>query len=175
MNRIFALIAVVASVVLASNADAQRVNQIQTGVRVRVTRTEGRPLIGSFIGVEGDSVRVMPEGASQAVRATAEREMTKIEVSGGRSRAKGALIKGLIGLGIGAVSGAILGAATYSDNNATSCTPNFGCGPEWCIFICSKSQAAGLVGVLGGSAGLVLGAVAGIATGQEQWDTATLR
>jgi hypothetical protein len=168
------ILVICASLVASTSASAQRASELQEGVRVRVTRSHGRSVVGTYLGAEMDSVRVLQEGHERPQRLPAG-DVSKIEVSRGRSRAKGALIKGLIGLGIGAVSGAIVGAATYSDSDSTVCNADFGCGPAFCILICSKSQAAGLVGTIGAAAGLVIGTITGVVTGQEQWQTATLR
>jgi hypothetical protein len=175
MRLVKTLVCAVPFLAVSQPANAQRINQIETGVRIRVTSTHRSALVGAFIGADSDSIRLMTDGSNQTVRSAPRTDISKIEVSRGRSRAKGALIKGLIGLGIGAASGAILGAATYSDGRASSCTSNFGCGEDWCIIVCSKSQAAAFVGVFGGAAGLVIGSIAGAVSGEEQWNNATLR
>jgi hypothetical protein len=173
MKRLLVL-AVFAACLVSTRGSAQRPGELQEGVRVRVTRIHGGNLTGTYLGAGIDSVRILEEGHQRLQRLPAS-DVSRIEVSRGRSRAKGALIKGLIGLGVGAASGAILGAATYSDDNSTVCTPNLGCGPAWCIFVCSKSQAAGVVGTLGGAVGLLIGIITGAITGQEQWQAATFR
>jgi hypothetical protein len=175
MRLLNTLICAVSVLAASQPASGQRFNQIQTGIRVRVTRIEGKALIGAFVGADGDSLRLMSDDAHAAVRSAATIDIRKVEVSRGRSRAKGALIGGLIGLGVGAASGAILGAATYSDNNSTVCTPDLGCGPAWCVIICSKGQAAGFAGTLAGAAGLLIGSVAGAVSGREQWGPVAVR
>ena len=177
MNRSFLrAIALVAVALASSIANAQRVNELATGVRVRLTPAHGHRLVGALAAAPGDSLSVMVQNSPPLVRSAVASDVKKVEVSNGKSRAQGALIQGAIGLGIGAVSGAILGAATYSDPSQSTCNTQsdygfLGCGSDWCLFVCSRGQAAGLGGVLGGFSGLVIGTIVGIATGHESWTT----
>lgn len=75
----------------------------------------------------------------------------------------GALIKGAMGLGIGIASGALLGAASYSERSPS------------CFFDCSRGQAAAFGGMLGGASGLVIGTIVGVATGRERWTAIQFR
>jgi hypothetical protein len=52
-------------------------------------------------------VTVLTDGAS-VIRSTASSDVARLEVSTGRHRVEGALIKGAIGLGLGVVSGRCL-------------------------------------------------------------------
>ena len=88
-------------------------------------------------------------------------DVKSVRVSRGRNALGGALLKGLIGTGIGVLSGAILGAATYSK--------------ESCDFaICSRGQAAVFVGVFGGGIGLVVGSIYGATHGNKRRESVDL-
>jgi hypothetical protein len=158
MKRINVFGAVLCLALTTHAAGAQQAAELEKGVRVRVTVSNGDQLVGSLISGVGDSLRVMTDGSGRKVRSTLASNVRTIEVSRGQNRPKGALIDALIGLGIGATSGALLGAATYSDPDQTSC-----------FMVCSKTAAAGFVGGLGGVAGLLLGALAGAVAGREEW------
>jgi hypothetical protein len=118
---------------------------------------------------------VLADGTS-GVRSTASTDVARMEVSRGRNRLQGALIKGAIGLGIGLASGGLLGAASYSEPKPRQCTPApddyFGLGCAFsnaCFFACSRGAAAGIGAFLGGASGLVIGTVVGAVTGRESW------
>lgn len=162
------------AICLSSTAvSAQRTNELQKGVRIRVTRIQGGRVVGTYLGLENDSVAFQEKGIQSLTRSLATTDLSKIEVSNGRNRALGALIKGAIGFGVGAAAGAVLGAISYSDQ-ADTCPAGGGLDCGWgCFFVCSRGQAAGLVGALGGAAGLLVGGFYGLATGHESWTTVT--
>lgn len=156
---------------LSTAALAQRTNELQKGIRVRVTATNGASVVGAYLGFENDSMNVQEQGARALPRSMAMSDVSKIEVSEGNNRAMGGLIKAAIGLGIGAAAGAIVGAISYRAQS-DSCPPGGGLDCGWgCFFVCSRGSAAGFVGALGGAAGLVVGGIYGLATGHESWTT----
>jgi hypothetical protein len=152
-------------------ADAQIAATLQSGVRVRIVPVNGKRIVGTVASATTDSVSLYSRGTRGSTLTFARSEVSTIQVSRGRSRVQGALIKGAIGLGIGAVSGALIGATTYSRDENT-CTPSAG---NWCLFgcliVCSRGDAALFAGTLLGAGGLLVGTVTGVATGWEKWDT----
>ena len=155
------LIVAIAVCLVSATASGQRTPDLEKGVRIRVTQSNGHTLTGSFVATTRDSLTVIADGVSE-MRSTASREVTRIEVSKGRNRAQGAIIGGAIGLGIGVASGALLGAS-FSNNSGG------------CFFTCTRNQAAAFGASLAGGAGLLIGAIAGVATGHESWAAVQFR
>jgi hypothetical protein len=169
-----------ALVLLSAGASAQRASELSSGARVRITPEQGRSFVGTVVSSTPDSITLMGERPVAEVR-TAYGNVKAVEVSNGRGRLKGALVKGLIGLGGGIVAGAAIGAATYSEPEERECTPDpnalgFNClFANSCFMVCSRTEAAAFVGVLGGGAGLIIGTIAGAITGHESWTTVRFR
>ena len=166
--RITVAAAVVAILPLCS--EAQLVTQLQDGLRVRVVRNDGKATVGFISARTSDSLSIIGAKGRAPVQTFSLTDVSHVDVSRGRSRAKGAALKGLMGLGVGAIAGGLIGAATYTD--ADECQP----GPDnWCLFdclvVCSRGQAAIFAGALGSGAGLLIGAAIGIATGWERWES----
>jgi hypothetical protein len=169
-----ALILTSVTTVIPESAEAQLATQLQDGVRVRVVRNNGKAVVGFINARTHDSISIIKPRRGAMPQSFSLGDISHVDVSRGRSRARGAMIKGAIGLGIGAVAGAFAGAATYTEGS--SCEP----GPNnWCLFdcfiICSRTEAGAFGGVLGGSAGLLVGTIIGIATGWEQWQSVPAR
>jgi hypothetical protein len=169
------LFSAVAAPVAAQNADALR-----QGVRIQVMPVEGKAQTGTLISLRNDSLfysrdqhgRIHDVNTS-STSSFAYADVKSVQVSRGRSALGGALTKGLLGTGIGLLSGAILGAATYSDPPPADCAPNsFFC--LGCIVICSRGQAAVAVGALGGGLGLIAGSIYGATHGNERWESVAL-
>jgi hypothetical protein len=157
-----------------ARSDAQVAAQLQEGIRVRVVKNNGKTTVGFFSARTPDSLSIIRAKVGSPPQSFALNEISQVAVSRGRSRAKGALVKGAIGLGIGALAGGVIGAATYSEGDACQSGPN-----NWCLFdcfiVCSRSEAGIFAGALGGAAGLLVGAAVGIATGWEQWQSVPAR
>jgi hypothetical protein len=152
----------------AVESEGQVAGNLQQGVRVRVVTNQGSAIVGTIAAPIGDSVVL---SRPREVTAFALKEISTVQVSRGKGRLKGAFIKGAAGLGIGLLSGAIIGAATYSKTD--ECDPNRFCLFD-CIVVCSRGDAALIAGTLGGGAGLIVGTIAGLATGWEEWHAVRL-
>jgi len=129
-----------------------------TAVRIVSPRfATGAPVRGTIRSWSADSVGFQRDG-DPAVLVLPASEVSSVEwpVSRRRQTAKG----GLIGLGIGAVVGAI--AAGVS---AESCT-------SWCFF--TPEESALLGGTGGGALGAAIGAVAGSLTHRTTWERGQL-
>ena len=91
--------------------------------------------------------------------------MQSVHVSGGRNRPLGALVNGLMGLGIGAAAGAVAGAAFHKESDCSS-------------FICfntSRSQDTTFAALVFGPLGAVAGSMYGAVRGRERWEPVALR
>ncbi len=119
-----------------------------SGSRVRIQ--------APFLGEKKQTVTVISATAdtlffrqsSQSVdRALSTAQITKIEIARGAHSHR--MRNGLIGFAVGAVGGAIIGAATYKPSNTLA--PDFGRGGD-------AAFGAGL----GGIAGAIIGSVAGM-------------
>ena len=163
MKRFNLLLIVGLVVTTAAACEAQVALALQQGSRVRVVTTEGTSTVGTIAAPIGDSIVL---SRSYEVSGFALNEISTVQVSRGKGRMKGAFIKGAAGLGIGLLSGAIIGAATYTKDDG--CDPNSFCLFD-CIIVCSRTDAALMAGTLVGGLGLVVGTIAGVATGWEQW------
>jgi len=171
MQKFFFLLAFAALV--PQPGAAQSLNALRQGVRIEVTPVHGKPQTGTVMSLGSDSLLYIPDRSAHAgdLRSASATslgfiDLRSVRVSRGQSRLAGALWKGLIGTGIGMFGGAILGAATYS-------TPDNSSG--WgCFMICSRGEAAGVAGALGGGIGLLTGLTVGVITGKEQWESVEL-
>jgi len=148
----------VMTVCLALPARAQDLESLQQGVRIRVEPTDGGKKTGTYLGVTTDTLRLLSEKSQSAAAAIPMEAVKSIHVSSGRSRSRGLLRGALAGTAIGFFGGAILGAATYSENDET-----------WCFFACSRGGTAVLAGALLGTGGLFVGSIYGAMQGSETW------
>jgi len=162
MNRSIVAITVAAMSLAALPLSAQQAARLETGVRVRITNAEGHKVIGTVAALDADTVRVARESTGY-IDSTPASEIRTIEISRGTNRPLGTAKRGLEGLALGFVTGAVLGGLAYGSGSEGSS----------CLIICSRGAAMGFVGSIGGAAGLVIGAVAGAVTGEEQWITAS--
>lgn len=71
---------------------AQRVTDIEKGIRVRITEFHGPRFSESFVASTTDSLSLIADGSS-VVRSTPSADVTGFGVSTGRHRAQGALIR----------------------------------------------------------------------------------
>ena len=130
-------------VILAAQPSA-----IAIGRRVHIETVGQKPIAGTLIAQTADGLVIVgPLGERTPVTTAA---LTRIRVSEGRSRSRGALV----GLGYGSliVGGGLGGMVALSDE------------PEW----------APLVAVVAGLYGGVLGAGIGAIIGREQWTAVSL-
>ena len=152
-------------------AGAQDIASLQAGarIRIRLDPVYGGAVTGTLSGVSPDSIKYLPERSGAQVTALGLSEVKRLDVSRGRSKKRGALVKGLTGLAIGAAGGAALGALTYEEYVREP--------GDWfgCLFICSRSDNAGVGGFFGGLAGVVVGTIYGAARGHEKWERVPLR
>jgi hypothetical protein len=181
ISRRVIVAAAAVSCVAFNVAIAQRAADVEKGVHVRITELHGKRFSGSLVSSTSDSVTVITDGAGM-VRSMPSPEIGSFEVSTGRHRGQGALIKGAIGLGIGLASGALLAAASFSEPKAKQCTSDpsdiFGLGcalSNACFAICTRGEAAAAGGILGGASGLVIGTIVGAVQGRESWTVVKFR
>ena len=155
-NRIlFSLVAAVAGI-LPARTTAQD-NALSEGTRARLVSAslQQDQQIVRIISTSNDTV-VFRSETYPVTRSLALAEIQRVEVSNGvhRNTGRGAVI----GLLAGGISGAIIGAATY--------TPCEG----WCILEpTSSGQAAAWGAALLGGVGLVAGTVIGALNKTEEW------
>lgn len=153
-----------AAAILAETVDAQGLTDLQQGARIRVHPLDGKKQVGVFMAAGPDSLRFSSGRSGGTVSTRALAEVGRVDVSEGRSAARGALRNGAIGFLLGGVAGALLGAATYTEEDDDG--DFFGC-----IIICSRGQAAAAGGFTAGAAGLIIGGIVGIRNGSERWRT----
>jgi hypothetical protein len=159
MRKMISLAALTTILFLPAAGNAQALADLRAGARARVFTIEGGKTVGTVTAISADSIS-LTDGRTDAVSpAISMTQVSRLQVSNGRNRGRGALMKGLIGLGAGAASGGLLAAATYSEE------PSNG----WCIIVCSRGEAAAFGAVAGGGVGLIIGALVGAATGWETW------
>jgi hypothetical protein len=87
-NQRFAGLIAIAMCLVSTVVSAQRVIDIDKGVRVRITESRGKTFAGSFFAANADSVTVLTDGAS-VIRSTASSDVARLEVSTGRHRVEG--------------------------------------------------------------------------------------
>jgi hypothetical protein len=148
-----------ALVVLASPSRSQT---IQTGSRVRIVASSlpGGVGVGNIITSDADSLIVQRERPQEVVR-LARAEVSSIQVSAGHRRHAGR--GALLGVLIGAGSGAVIGAMTWSP-----CTGFCFLEPD------TRGASAALgAGVLG-TVGAVVGTIAGVFSVSDEWQSVTV-
>lgn len=145
---------------------AQRQSQLQVGSVVKIVPQRGKPVVGRVASLTVDSIGVFRPADSASVGTMFSRnDFRSIQLYAGRNRVQGALSGGLIGLGAGAVIGAVIGYFTFTDENNTCGQNNFCI----CVVACDSGSSAALGGILLGGAGLIGGVIYGAATGTERW------
>ena len=159
MHPVTFLVATLAVAPLSSVTAQEQPPPVKVGDRVRVTAPGlGVPNRDGILRLlDADSLVMRPEygGPSRLVIPLAS--LTRFEVRrGGKSYA-------LLGLGIGSVAGAGIGAIVLGNNEA--CTRDFGLDTKSCAII-----GAGI----GAVAGLLLGAVVGAFFTTDRWEQVPL-
>jgi hypothetical protein len=145
---------------------AQRQSQLQVGSVVKIIPQRGKPVVGRVATLTVDSIGVFRAPGSDSIGTMFSRnDFRSIQLYAGRNRVQGALSRGLIGLGAGAIIGAMIGYFTYTDED-TTCGANGFC---ICVIACDPGSSAAFGGMLLGSAGLIGGVIYGAATGTEKW------
>jgi hypothetical protein len=149
-----------AFIVLASSSASQTV---QTGSRVRVVASSlpGGVGVGHVIAVSGDSL-IVDRDRSGGVARLARGDVSSIQVSAGRHRHTGR--GALLGVLIGAGSGAVVGAVTWAP-----CTGFCLLEPQ------TRAANAALGAGVFGTMGALVGTVAGALSVSDQWQNVTVR
>lgn len=142
-------------------AGAQNLASLQQGVRIRVQPIVGVRETGTYLGVTGDSLRFFSEKTKESGSAISIEQIGSVQMSDGRSHARGFLKGALFGTAIGFLSGALIGGATYRDSDSGS--------DGLCFVGCSRGETAILGGLLIGTGGLVVGSIYGGVRGSETW------
>lgn len=129
---------------------------VAAGARIRITAPSDnlKKHVATVGDVRGDSIVVEFRGGSKTI---ALANVTALEISTGRRRQ--VFRDAALGLGIGALTGAALGAVTYKE-------------PD--IIINSRQTAAATGGILLGTVGLVAGALVGLEHRTDRWEPVRL-
>lgn len=139
---------------LASSAAQAQLASLLPGVRARIRAPgviAGRQT-GTVLERTADSLAFGVEYGVQVRLALAS--LTSVDVSGGKSRARGAVKGALWGIGVGLLSG------VFSDSDSGNCTSN-----------CVSRGEVFAAGVLGGAMG---GAIIGTFVRSERWEKLSL-
>ena len=131
---------------------AQQTSTLQVGTRARVFLPQHKRLAGSIIQLDADSITIQARNHQSTV---ARSEISRVQI-GKRNRPLGALKYGLIGIGVGAATGALIGAASYRET-------------ENCFIFCDRTSVMAISGMAIGVLGLGAGIVAGAAVGETTW------
>ena len=165
MQRLILVLAM--SIAVAQAGVAQAVNALRQGARIEITPVNGKPQTGRLMVLRNDSLFYAPAGVSvrsisvSGASSLAFADVKSVRVSRGRNVFVSAIVKGLIGTGIGALGGGILGAATYSEGST-----------DW--FTSTRGAKAFTFAVLGGAGGLIVGSIYGVGNGYERWEAVDL-
>jgi hypothetical protein len=154
----------IALFLLPEAAHAQRQSQLQVGSVVKIIPQRGKSVVGRVATLTVDSIGVFRPTDSIGTMFS-RNDFRSIQLYAGRNRVQGALSRGLIGLGAGAVIGAVIGYFTFTDEHNTCGQNNFCI----CVVACDAGSSAALGGILLGGAGLIGGVIYGAATGTEKW------
>lgn len=137
--------------------NAQQTADLRIGVRVQVTDQSRHKATGTLQSLSNDSLTYIV--GDSAIFKVSLSKVQLIQVSRGRNHARGALKGGLIGIGLGILTGGTIGGVTYKK-------------PQSCEWFCLRNRRAATAfgGALGGIAGVTLGLVMGTVIGVEEWD-----
>lgn len=142
-------LALVLCVCAAGPLDGQQ-QAVSPGDRVRVSARSFPRTSGTVLHARADSLVLRARGGDTIHAAWSD--VRTLEVGRGASRVSTGLRYGGIGLLAGATAGAVLGYTTYHEDE-----------DDWCIVICSPSEAglagAAFFGLVGGATGALSGAV----------------
>lgn len=154
------LVAAALTLVVTTFAASQDPRPVAVGSRIKVRLVSPRSTVqGTVTALEADSIalRVACEKAAPSVRLALE-NVRRIEVSVGRRHPVGKSI--LLGIGIGGVGGALIGAV------APLCEPKAFLD---CLFEpTTRGESVAMNALIMGTGGLVVGAVVGL-VGHEAW------
>ena len=151
-NRIILLLlSIVCGGLLPLASNAQESSNLRVGARVRVFGAHNKTSKGFITRLDADS---MTYSSSKGEWTVARSDMSRVQV-GKLNRPLGAIKYSLMGLGIGAAAGAVIGAVTYDG----SCD----------FFVCSAGAAAAWAGAATGVLGFGVGILGGAIAGHEQW------
>ena len=151
---------VLLGVVLSHSLRAQDNARLREGQRVRVTtRSAKTPTVGSLIAISGDTLLLRTDQSSDPYRIL-RGDLVSVDTSKGFVHTgPGGLGGGIIGLGVGAVTGVIVGKLIANRDRARNRCPDGNC------------EFAELVTVpIGALVGFVAGGVIGSQLGGEEWD-----
>ena len=130
---------------------------LTTGTRIRVTSPSDdlKGHVTTVTDVRGDSIVVAGRAGSRTIALT---DVTALDVSAGRRMQ--ILPDALIGFGLGAITGFVIGASTYEEGS---------------FFSNSPAAEGAFAGALMGAMGLVTGGVVGIFHRKDRWTRAEPR
>ncbi|MBA3465868.1 MAG: hypothetical protein H0T21_00510 [Gemmatimonadaceae bacterium] len=150
--------AICAATLATSRLPAQASTALTPGARVRLItpRLESSQQIVRVITATRDSVEFRSDGYP-VTRSLAISDLSAIEVASTSRRPF--LRNMLVGGGVGALVGGVVGYATYEDSNCEI----------FCIFDTTRGQEAALSGSLLGTIGVVVGAGIAAFQDRERW------
>ena len=163
MRSSFGIIAVVIGTMIGSEAaSAQRVEDLPRGAKVRFLMHGGATSLGYMDTVTNEVISLHvftknPEGDRLQLQRDLVTQMQHLKKTGGKGVARGALF----GLLIGAGSGFLIGALTYSDSDCN-------------VVSCSRSSSGAFASIWGAVIGIPAGMMWG-ASRQEWQDVAVPR
>lgn len=152
MRRLLCAALVLSAAFASAPACAQQTSTLQIGTRARVFLPQHKRLAGSISRLDGDSITIQNKTSQRTV---ARSDISRVQI-GKRNRPLGALKYGLIGVAVGAATGALIGAATYQEN-------------ENCFLFCDRTSVMAISGMAMGVLGLGAGIVGGAAVGETVW------
>ena len=161
MTRSISFLLVLLAVAKPVTAAAQRVEDLSRGEKVRVVLRGGATRLAYMDTVTADTIRLHvfdknPDGASLAFNREMVTAMQVYEKKAGKGVARGAFF----GLIIGAGTGFLVGALTYSDSNCD-------------VLACSPSSAGAFASVWGGVIGIPAGMMWGAS--RHEWRDVAMR
>ena len=161
MNRALAVAAL--TVLLPAGVSAQL--PLNTGVRVRVTRTNGNTVVGRFESATAEEVKLSNE-ATRAEYLIPQSAIRRIERSVARTRRFGRNFA--IAAGTVSALGGIVGAATYTPCESTGFMSCF-MSPD------NRLQAFGMGLAAGAMVGVPIGLIFGLTARHDQWEVVSAR
>ncbi|MCX6588111.1 MAG: hypothetical protein NTX13_16215 [Acidobacteria bacterium] len=90
----------------------REVEGLAKGVTIKVSLAGDKVLTGSFSGVSGNSLQLVDKSGERSI---ARSEVIRVEVKGEANRARNGLIGAAIGLGLGVLADATLGARSRNE------------------------------------------------------------
>ena len=141
VTSLLLLVALCSSAVCEQPTSSWAAVQSASGSRLRITLNNGQTHTGMMMRASDEEL-VLRDGGGE--KSYSKQGIIQVQALGSRSHGRSALI----GLAIGAGTGAIIGAATGACSN----------GPG-CIF--SRGEASGIVALVGGVVGAIVGAAVG--------------